>query len=316
MWAQVARSRRLVEVDRELLPTPDGDEVVLDHLRDGAGRSPRLLVLHGLEGSTFSSYAQGMLALAASRGLGATVFNFRSCARRLDDRKTWIPNRRPRLYHSGETSDLDHVVRTLSGREPEVPLLAVGVSLGGNVLLKWLGEHPDQIMVRAAATISVPYDLGVGARYLRRPMGRVYFRHFHATLVAKLSHLLSSFTEVRELVDIRAARRARDFVAYDAAATAPLHGFESADDYYERSSAVGFVGHIATPTLCVSAADDPFLPSSVLDRVRDVASDAVDLRVSPAGGHVGFVSGTSPRHVTYWAETTVLDWLETAERAS
>lgn len=312
LWAQMARSRRQVEIDREVLPTPDGDVVILDHLK-GAPRgdtpTPRLLILHGLEGSSFSSYAQGMLSIGQRLGMSGTVLNFRSCARRLDDRMTWIPNGRPRLYHSGETTDIDHVVRTLHAREPEALLLAVGVSLGGNVLLKWLGEHPDQSMVKAAATISVPYDLREGARCLRTTTGRIYFRHFMSTLLPKLSNLQETFPESRDRIDLEAARRARDFVAYDEAATAPLHGFDGAEDYYRRASSIGFVDRIETPSLCLNSIDDPFLPESVLEKVRQKASDAVEVRLTSAGGHVGFVAGRSPLSQHYWAEEFVIEWL-------
>jgi predicted alpha/beta-fold hydrolase len=308
----MARSRKAVDIEREVLPTPDGDTVILDHLSGQERRdtsTPRLLILHGLEGSSFSSYAQSMLSICQRMGIRGTAFNFRSCARRLDDRRTWIPNGRPRLYHSGETADLDHIVRTLQKREPETQLIAVGVSLGGNVLLKWLGEHGDQDTIVAAATISVPYDLGAGARNLRTTTGRIYFRHFLSTLLPKLAHLQATFPELRDRIDLDAARRSRDFVAYDEAATAPLHGFDGAEDYYRRSNSIGFVDRISTPTLCVNAADDPFLPRSVLDEVRERASESVEFKFTDAGGHVGFVAGRSPLSQYSWAEEFVMSWL-------
>ena len=149
-WGRVARSRRQVAFVREILETPDGDELVLDHVEGPAG-SPRLIALHGLEGSSYSVYVQGFLAAAARLGWRGTALNFRSCARDPARLSRMLPNRRPRLYHSGETSDLDFVVRTLAAREPGTPLFAAGASLGGNVLLKWLGENPDQRLVAAAA---------------------------------------------------------------------------------------------------------------------------------------------------------------------
>src|SRR5262249_4685508 len=147
----------------------------LDHTnRAGAsGSAIRVVLLHGLEGSSYSFYIQKLLALIGARGWSATVLNFRSCARDPQDVSRMIMNRSRRLYHSGETSDLDFVVRTLSQREPSAQLMAAGISLGGNVLLKWLGEHPGQQWVRAAATISVPYDLAAGDRHLHRRAGRL-----------------------------------------------------------------------------------------------------------------------------------------------
>ena len=305
-WGGLTRSRRQVTFRRESLQTPDGDELVLDHL-DGAAGAPRLLVLHGLEGSSFSAYVQGFLALARDRGWRGVALNFRSCARRLDDPSVWIPTRRPRLYHSGETGDLGFVLRHLAEADPGSALSAVGVSLGGNVLLKWLGENPAQTALAAAAAVSVPYDLGAGARYMDGGIGRIYVRRFVRTLSVKAAGLAARFPEVAARIDVPRARAANTFREFDDAATAPLHGFAGADDYYAQSSSLEFVEKIATPTLCLSAQDDPFLPRRVLDEVRERASSSVELWTTARGGHIGFVAGTArPR---YWAEESVFGWL-------
>lgn len=169
------RGRRQVPMVREALRTPDGDALLLDHV-EGPPGSPRLLAVHGLEGSSYSAYVQGMLANAHRRGWRGTALNFRSCAREPANLNRMIPNARPRLYHSGETTDLDHVISTLAEREPGTSLVAAGVSLGGNVLLKWLGEHPGQKLVAAAAAVSTPYDLAAGARHLETWIGSLYVR--------------------------------------------------------------------------------------------------------------------------------------------
>jgi predicted alpha/beta-fold hydrolase len=309
VWGQFTRARSLVPFRREILPAPDGDELVLDHVDGSDDGAPRLLILHGLEGSSYSVYAQGMAALAAAAGARVTVLNFRSCARDPSEVTRWLPNHRPRLYHSGETTDLDHVARTLATREPDVALVAVGVSLGGNVLLKWLGEHPEQKIVRAAATISVPYDLDAGARHLTSRLGTIYVRHFLPTLLAKISSLATRFPEVASRVDLERARRARTFHAFDDAATAPLHGFVDAVDYYARSSSLRVLDRIATPTLCISAEDDPFLPREVLRLVAERAPASVELCITRRGGHVGFVGGAHPRRPEYWAERRAVEWL-------
>src|SRR5688572_6261424 len=158
VWGRIARPRRLVELRRESLTTPDGDELLLDHLDGDSER--HFVLLHGLEGSSCSVYMQGVLGVVARHGYSATAINFRSCARDPRNVMKMIPNRRPRLYHSGDTGDLDFVLRTLHERMPHARLLAFGASLGGNVLLKWLGEHPGQTLVDAAAVLSVPFDLG------------------------------------------------------------------------------------------------------------------------------------------------------------
>jgi predicted alpha/beta-fold hydrolase len=308
IWGPVMRARPRVVFEREVIETADGDEVVLDHL-GGSPRTPRVLLLHGLEGSSYSFYVQAVCGRLAALGYRATVMHFRSCARDPDDRETWIPNRTARLYYSGDTADFDFAARLLRSREPDVPLLALGVSIGGNVLLKWLGEHPGQSAVRAAATISVPYDLAAGARHLGGAIGRFYTARFLRTLKPKVERLAARFPELRCSIDLEGVRRAREFWAFDDASTAPIHGFANAADYYERCSSIRFVGRIETPTLCLSAEDDPFLPRHVLAELRTVAAAAIEIVTTRQGGHVGFVTGHDPRRPGFWAEEFVVDWL-------
>lgn len=303
VWGRIARPRRAVPFRREALATPDGDELLLDHLDGDSDR--HFVLLHGLEGSSYSVYMQGVLRVIARHGYSATAINFRSCARDPRNILRMIPNRRPRFYHSGDTGDLDLVVRTLHARMPHAPLLAFGASLGGNVLLKWLGENEGQQLVGAAATLSVPYDLGAGADHLdRTASGRFYVSRFLSTLKKK-----SMRPDIAPLLDLDAVRRSRNFRQFDDAATAPLHGFGGADDYYRRSSSIHHVARIAVPTLALSAEDDPFVPPEVLPEVRRRASAAVEIRTTPCGGHVGFIGGSAPWRCEYWAEELVVQWL-------
>jgi predicted alpha/beta-fold hydrolase len=304
----VARSSRQVAFVRELLETPDGDELVLDHVEGPAG-SPRLIALHGLEGSSYSVYVQGFLAAAARHGWRGTAVNFRSCARDPARLSRMLPNRRPRLYHSGETSDFDFAVRTLAAREPGAPLFAAGASLGGNVLLKWLGENPDQRLVAAAAALSTPYDLAAGSRHLETPLGAFYVRGFLSTLRPKTFEVARRFSEAAARIDLGRVARCRTFRDFDDVATGPLHGFAGAEDYYARSSSLNFLGRIRTPTLCLSAEDDPFLPVSVLARAAAAASPAVTFVTTRGGGHIGFVSGSAPWRPEYPAEEGAVRWL-------
>lgn len=310
-WGRLARSRRSVPFLREPFIAPDGDTLYVDHLErpagDGADDAPRLLLLHGLEGSSHSVYAQGLVGLAALAGFRASVLNFRYCAREKDDLRRCIPNARPRLYHSGETSDLDFVARTLAARDRR-PLVAAGISLGGNALLKWLGEHPNDPTIAAAATLSVPYDLAAGDRYMATFPTSLYVRSFVKTLTAKAEDLIRRFPEVAARIDLPRARRARTFREFDGAATAPLHGFADADDYYARSSSLPFLKRITVPTLCVSALDDPFLPPEATRRARDAASPSVRFVLTERGGHAGFVAarGLTP---VYWAEEAIVAFL-------
>jgi hypothetical protein len=297
----------MVGLRRESWSTPDADEVLLDHVDGGEG-APRLLVFHGLEGSSYSVYVQGILALASARGWRATAVNFRSCARDPRDLDRMLPNRAPRLYHSGDTGDIDGIVRGLRAREPAAPLVAVGVSLGGNALLKWLGETAGERLLDAVAALSVPYDLAAGSRHMERGMGRVYQESFLRSLRRKAQDVASRFPEAREKIDVEGVRRSRTFWEFDDAATAPLHGFAGVEDYYERSSSLAYLSRIDTPVLAVSAEDDPFLPASVLPLARRAASASVELIVTRRGGHIGFVAG-SPFAPRYWAEEAAVDWL-------
>ena len=310
MFGPIVRRRARVRFRREAIETPDGDELLLDHLdapvTDGRFR---FLLMHGLEGSSYSVYIQGVLALLASRGFAATALNFRSCAREPRRLGRMLPNRKPRFYHSGETTDFDFVARTLAARDAQTPLLAFGASLAGNVLLKWLGEHPGQKVIHAAAALSVPYDLGAGSRFMESRMGLFYVGRFLATLKDKVHDVVKRFPETAERIDVAAVRRARTFREFDDAATGPLHGFTGADDYYTRSSSIHFLPHITTPTLCLNAEDDPFLPREALQRARRAASPAIDFRTTKHGGHTGFIAGPWPWRPDFWAERVAVDWL-------
>jgi uncharacterized protein len=284
---------------RERLEMADGDFVDLDWL-DGAPMAPLVVVLHGLEGSVRSHYVVGLLGEAAARGWRGVVLNFRSCSGEL--------NRLPRFYHSGETSDLDAVIARLLEREPELRIVAVGVSLGGNVLLKWLGEReldaPKQ--VAGAAAISVPFDLAASARVLDRGFPRaVYTKNFLRTMKRKVEAKAERFPG---FVDVAAARRAQTFAEYDRAVTAPLNGFADEVDYWTRASSGPYLPRIRRPTLLINAVDDPLVPAESLPEVG-VLPDGVIAEFLPRGGHVGFVEGPWPWRVRSWAERRAVEFL-------
>jgi len=280
--------------------TRDGDFVDLDW-QDGPPGAPLVLVLHGLEGCVRSHYVVGVLDIARALGWRGVALNFRSCSGEL--------NRRPRFYHSGDTADLDEVVRLLVDREPEVRLGIVGVSLGGNVLVKWLGELGDgaPAAVRAAAGISVPFDLAACAEVLRRPgFGRwVYTANFLRTMRAKVVEKARAHPG---FVDLAAVRRARTFHEYDDAVTAPLHGFASAHDYWTRSSCKPYVAGVRRPLLLINAVDDPFVPPSCLPDPATLPP-GVQAEFSARGGHVGFWDGAWPWRARPWAERRALDFV-------
>jgi predicted alpha/beta-fold hydrolase len=235
-----------------------------------------------------------MLHMARRRGWAADMLIFRGCG---DE-----PNRAARFYHSGETSDLEFTVGRIIQEFPDSPIVLCGVSLGGNVLLKWLGERGDTPpkQVRAAVAVSVPYDLERGSRHISRGFARIYERNFLRTLRRKAEAKLREFPD---LFDPEALRRAKTLYDFDDVVTAPVHGFLDAHDYYSRSSSLRYLSRIRRPTLLLSARDDPFLPSEVLDEVEDIARDnpCLTLEFTARGGHVGFVGGQRWRP-TYYAE--------------
>ncbi len=301
LWPKLARRSPAVQTRTERIETSDGD--FLDLVRvDAAPDRPRLLVLHGLEGSSRSKYARGLLREAARRGWGADLLIFRGCGGE--------PNRTRRFYHSGETTDLDLVVRRIRAELPLAPLAAAGISLGGNVLLKWLGEQgaAAATYLHAAAAVSVPFDLARAARHIHVGFARIYERHFLRTLRDKALEKLGRYPDIGSEHAIRAVD---SIYAFDDTVTAPVHGFRDADDYYARSSSIGFLASIAVPTLLLSAVDDPFLPAAVLDDVTRIArgNSCLDVEFTGRGGHAAFVGGRNPLRPVYYAEQRVTSFI-------
>ena len=292
----IARRRLHIKTERERLTLPDGDFLDLDWALGAPESSPLVLVLHGLEGSLRSHYACGLLQSLNRSGLRAVLMHFRGCSGE--------PNRRPRSYHSGETGDLDWVVGELRRRDPHAPLAVVGFSLGGNVLLKWLGECGVQVPVQAAVAVSVPFSLAVAARRLDRGLSRLY----QAYLLRKLRHSLSIKRQRMALpIELPRLSGLRNFRRFDDAVTAPLHGFANVDDYYARASSRPFLDRIRCPTLVLHAKDDPFMSPEAVPTPAELSS-SVRLELSAQGGHVGFVSSRGGRP-KYWLEERIPDFL-------
>ena len=302
IWGRFARKYPGVPLASTRLVTPDGDNLEL-HVLEGSADAPRVLMLHGLEGSVRSHYVGGAFAQAYARGWGAVLMVHRGCGT--------APNRSRRFYHSGETSDLDFALADAMSQSPRAPWFLLGVSLGGNVLVKWLGEKGADINARVAgaAAVSVPFDLEAGARHISRGFARVYDRSFLRSLRRKAVEKLAAHPD---LFDLDKLARARCIFDFDEAVTAPVHGFSSARDYYARSSALGYLDRVRVPTLLLSARDDPFLPSRILDRVAEKASrnPALTVEFADHGGHVGFVSGAVPWKPFYYAEWRAFRFFE------
>jgi predicted alpha/beta-fold hydrolase len=301
LWGKLFRQELVQATSVERWPTPDGDFIDI-HRLDGSSTGPRLLLLHGLEGSIQSQYAQGLLGETRRREWAADMLIFRSCGSEM--------NRTRRFYHSGETDDLGLVVDRLLIEHPDQPLFLMGVSLGGNVLLKYLGERGKLLspQIRAAVAISVPFDLARASRYINRGFARIYQKHFIRSLRRKTFEKLQRFPD---LIAHDCLARLRTMYEFDDVVTAPLHGFRDADHYYASSSSLGWIESISIPTLLLSAVDDPFLPPTVLEDVRLVArrNRRLHLEFPLHGGHVGFVGGRNPFRPRYYAEQRACDFL-------
>ncbi len=301
MWGKLGRQRPVVHDRLERLTTPDGDHVTLVRMGTARPGIPHLLVLHGLEGKVTAKYAHGLLSQARTLGWSGDLMMFRSC--------DGEANTARRFYHSGETEDIDFVVRTLIERDPDINLVICGVSLGGNVTLKWLGELGDAVppQLRRAAGVSVPFDLEAGSIFMETGFARHYVRHFLNTLTEKTLEKLKQYPGLVDRSELLAARTFRDF---DNLITGPLHGFADAHDYYHQSSSIRFIQNVRVPTLLLSAEDDPFLPVSVLNGVRRIAehSEYLTLEFPDRGGHVGWVEG-QPWRPRYYMEERVVQWL-------
>ena len=273
---------------RERWDTPDGDFIDMDFVDAGLARAPRVALFHGLEGSSSSHYAVALMRALDRAGWNGVVAHFRGCSGEL--------NRLPRAYHSGDAPEIGWILARLAllGQ----PLYAAGVSLGGNALLKWLGESGDgaRMQLRAAAAVSAPLDLMAAGAALGQGFNLVYTRMFLATLRRKSMDKLARFPGLFDRSRVLTARNLRQF---DDAVTAPLHGFRDTDDYWTRASAKPVLAGVRLPTLVLNARNDPFLPARHLPRPQEVSA-MVCLEQPEEGGHVGFASGAFPGN---------LDWL-------
>ena len=290
------RRNGTIALKRETFELPDGDFIDLDWGPNKQG--PIIIILHGLEGNSRSHYVSGLLRRIQKLGWRSVVMHFRGCGGQ--------PNRLPRHYHSGDTADLRRLIMELKSREPGVALNAVGFSLGGNVLLKYLGEGTRDGGLDAAVAVCVPMVFGDCAQRLDRGFSKVYQWWLLRCLKKKLNEKASSTIMPIDWNKLSACRTFREF---DNLVTAPLHGFRNADDYYQQVSARQFLASITTPTLIIHAQDDPFMSADVLPSPAELSS-AVMVETSSGGGHIGFVEGLVPLRPKYWLEHRIVDALE------
>lgn len=288
LWPLLIKQKP-IPLRRERWETPDGDFIDVDHL-DGPDDAPWLVLFHGLEGSARSHYAISTTHACKRVGWRLALPHFRGCSGEL--------NRLPRAYHSGDSAEIDWILRTLATRNPGRKLHAAGISLGGNALLKWAGEQQQAAaeLVTGVAGICAPLDLAACGHNLASGFNRIYTRHFLDTLKERSAARLERFPE---LFDRERMRLASNLWEFDDAVTGPVHGFAGADDYWARSSAKPRLKSIAVPALVVNPRNDPFLPAFALPQPHEV-SPSVRLEQPATGGHVGFVTGAFPGN---------LDWL-------
>jgi predicted alpha/beta-fold hydrolase len=279
-----------VRYRRERWEAPDGDFIDVDFaLPEPADASaPVLVQFHGLEGDSQSHYSRSIMRHFADRGFRSVVAHFRGCSGEA--------NRLPRAYHSGDSDEGDWVLRRAHARWPQALLFAVGVSLGGNMLAKWLGERAeDAQFVTAAASVGAPLDLAAGGAALGRGFNRVYTRIFLATLKPKA---LAKIEQFPGIAHARRLRESRNLYEFDNEYTAPVHGFRDTDDYWNRASAKPWLAAIKVPHLVLNTLNDPFVPADSLPQPRQV-SRWVRLEQPAHGGHVGFARGMPPGRLDY-----------------
>ncbi len=305
LWRKFAGSPA-VNHARERVELSDGDFIDIDWLtaeeRAKNSAQPLVFILHGLCGSSSSSYVLSLQTLLIENGFNSVVMNFRGCSGEL--------NRKAQAYHSGVSHDLEEVLRNvISQHKPEAVSL-VGYSLGANVLLKWLGEHHDYSKVDKAVAVSTPFTLGLCSREMLSGLSRIYGRYFTRRLLSDYLHKRKEFElqdkgpELEELLGLGDVSRVSNIWELDDQITAPLHGFESANDYYKRCSSIKFLPEISASTLLIQSYDDPLVPPVALPEAGMVSESTV-MELSPKGGHVGFVSAQNSN----WLEHRILKFL-------
>jgi predicted alpha/beta-fold hydrolase len=292
------RSLAMPTYRRERLEFDDGDFIDIDWL-DNSIDKPLVVLFHGLEGGSSSHYAQSIMGQLQELGWRGAVVHFRGCS--------GTPNRLPRAYHAGDSEEIDRILHKIRERcqsfGSNAHLYVVGISLGGNALLKWLGEQGKQAchVVDGAATVSVPLDLVAAGEALDSGFNRFYTQHFLSTLKKKALEKLDRFPG---LFDATAVTECATLYRFDNLVTAPLHGFSDTDEYWTLSSSKPWLRYIQVPTLVINARNDPFMPPSALPAQTDV-SCTVALEFPAQGGHVGFLSSPFPGKLTWLPERVI-----------
>lgn len=294
LWATFFRSQPDVELHNIRLELDDGDflDLAITDIQD----KPIVVILHGLEGSLKSHYIKPLIRALDDQGYATCFVYFRGCSAE--------HNRLPRSYHSGDTQDLQSVMEYIKKQYNQGVFAVIGFSLGGNVVLKWLGEQGEDASTQTAIAISVPFQLAHAGERLEKSFSRVYQKHLISCCQNKYSDKFSSTAAPLD-IDVK---QLNTFYTFDDQVTAPLHGFKGADDYYQQCSSRQFLKHIQKPTLVLHSKDDPFMWEHTAPTENELSAD-VQLELSESGGHVGFIGGKHPLNIEYWVDKRILEWL-------
>lgn len=295
IWPNLFRKTPRPQVEKERLELQDGDFLDLFHVNKG--NKPIVLILHGLEGNIESHYAAGMLDAVGKRNMHGVLLHFRNCGH--------ITNRLPQSYHAGETGDLKSVLQHLHQSYPETPVSVVGYSLSANALLKWMGESGKDSMIEKAFAVSPPFDLMQSCEYIHQGFSRVYEHHLMKKLRKSAGR---KYTEMPGFIEVSKVKRLKNFMEFDDAVTARIHGFKSAEHYYRTQSCRPFLKHIQTPTWIIHAENDPFLPVTAIPKPAELSNSA-QLLLYKNGGHVGFLESNGFPKVNYWLENKIPEFI-------
>jgi predicted alpha/beta-fold hydrolase len=312
LWMDLGKQPHAPNYRREHLPTPDGDELILDHVDQpsGGGARGRVVLVHGLEGHSGTPRLVGLANMASAHGFAVTVINFRGCATEPGETERFLVPKKPRLYFSGDSADLDLVVQTMRARHPGQRLGVVAVSWGAGTLLRWLGERGGDAAADAAVSIGAPYDLAHSGEFMKKGMGPKSVSLFLKTIVIKLEALLARFPELAGRIDLARVRAAKSFNEIDETVWAPLHGFKGAADFHAKCSSMPVLGSIGVPTLAISAENDPLNPAPDIAQAKASASPFVRFEVTRGGGHAAQFAGKTPWTSYSWNEEAAGAWLD------
>ncbi|KTC71768.1 alpha/beta hydrolase [Legionella birminghamensis] len=299
IYPAITRSIQIVADSTEHIELADGDFLELSWMTKGLPANTPVIILPGLGVNLNAAYAAGLMRAFNKAGWRAVMMHFRGGGNQ--------PNRLPKVYHLGDTSDFACCINILAEREPHTLKAAVGVSLAGNVLLKYLGETGSQDLLKAAVAVSVPFKLTLVAEKVNKGFCRIYqtylLKKWKRMMHRKKEVYAKNWKDMSNRLD-----KSRCFLSFDENITAPLNGFSSACEYYEKASSLPYLSSIKTDTLIIHAKDDPFMTPDGLPAVEQL-SDKVTLELSEKGGHAGFISGHLPGLPVYWLEKRIPEYI-------